>query len=80
MGEGPTRSAYALSWAYRDIIPRVGGSAMDALAGVLVFLAAIFLGSILALLLVLLWSIRTRKRARLEMKRHLQKLELPGSA
>ena len=52
---------------------------MDVVAGVPVF-AIVFPGSILTFVLVRLWSIRTQKKARLEMKRHLQKMEVPESA
>ena len=53
---------------------------MAVVAGILPVSAVVFPGSLLALVLVRLWSIRAQKRARLEMKRHLQKMEVPESA
>jgi hypothetical protein len=52
---------------------------MAVVAGILPVSAVVFPGSLLALALVRLWSIRAQKRARLEMKRHLQKMEVPES-
>ena len=46
---------------------------MDVVAGVLPVFALVFPGSILTFVLVRLSSIQTQKKARLEMKRHLQK-------
>ena len=51
-----------------------------AVVGILPVAAVVFPGSILTLVLVRLWSIRAQKKARLEMKRHLQKMEVPESA
>jgi hypothetical protein len=53
---------------------------MDIVAGGLSFFAVVLPGSILTLVLARLWSIRAQKRARLEMKRHLQKMEALESA
>jgi hypothetical protein len=53
---------------------------MSAVAGGLPVSAVVVPGSILTLLLVRLWAIRAQKKARLEMKRHLQKMEAPESA
>ena len=54
---------------------------MDAFAGALLLFAVIFIGSILAVVLVAFWwGVRARKRDRLEMKRHVQKMEIPGNA
>jgi hypothetical protein len=53
---------------------------MDAFPEAILVIAAIFLGSIPAVaLLIRSRSIRSRKRARLELKRHVQKIEVPGS-
>jgi hypothetical protein len=52
---------------------------MAVIAGILPISAVVFPGSILTLVLVRLWSIRAQKRARLEMKRHLRKMEVPES-
>jgi hypothetical protein len=41
--------------------------------------AVVLPGTILTLVLVRLWSIRAQKKARLEMKRHLQTMEEPES-
>lgn len=52
---------------------------MDAFAGAFLIFGVILLGSILAVVLVAYWwSIRARKRARLELKRHVQKTEVSG--
>ncbi len=53
---------------------------MDVVAGIVPVFAIVFFGSILTCVLVRLSSIQTRKKARLEMKRHLQKMEVPESA
>jgi hypothetical protein len=49
---------------------------MDAFGGTFVFFAALFLAGILAGALALYWwtIIRVRKIARLEMKRHVQRI------
>ena len=47
---------------------------MDVVAGVLQVSAIVFPGSILTFVLVRLSSIRLQKKARSEMKRHLQKI------
>lgn len=53
---------------------------MDVFPATLLLVAAIFLGSIPAVaLLVYSRSIRSRKRARMELKRHVQKREATGS-
>ena len=53
---------------------------MDFFSVALLIFAVIFLGGILVLMLVLLWSLRARERVRLEMKRHLQKMDAPPRA
>ena len=53
---------------------------MDVVAGGFSVFAVVFPGSILTLVLARLWSIRAQKKARLEMKRHLQKMEVPERA
>jgi hypothetical protein len=53
---------------------------MAVVAGILPVSAVVFPGSILTLVLVRLWSVRSQKKARLEMKRHLQKMEVSESA
>jgi len=53
---------------------------MEVVAGVLSVFAVVFSGSILTFVLVRLSSIQTQKKARLEMKRHLQKMEVTESA
>jgi hypothetical protein len=51
---------------------------MDAFAGAFLVFATILLGSILAAVLVAIWwNIRARRRDRLELKRHVQKIEVP---
>ncbi len=52
---------------------------MDALRNVLPVFAAIFLGSIPTVALLVYLRIRSRKRARLELKRHVRKMEAPGN-
>jgi hypothetical protein len=52
---------------------------MDVVAGVLQVSAIVFPGSILTFVLVRLLSIRLQKKARLKMKRHLQKMDVPDS-
>ena len=53
---------------------------MAVVAGKLPVSAIVFPGTILTFVLVRLWSIRAQKKARLEMKRHLQKMEASESA
>jgi hypothetical protein len=53
---------------------------MDVVAGILPAFAIVFSGGIVSFVLVRLSSIQTQKKARLEMKRHLQKMEAPESA
>lgn len=50
---------------------------MDLTAGLLLTLLVVLLGSIPALLL---WKIRVRKKACLEMKRHLRRMDVPERA
>jgi hypothetical protein len=53
---------------------------MDVVAGIVPVVAIVFFGSILTFVLVRVSSIQTQKKARLEMKRHLQKMEVPERA
>jgi len=53
---------------------------MMLISGGLPVSAVVVPGSILTLLLVRFWTLRTQKKARLEMKRHLQKMDAPESA
>jgi hypothetical protein len=53
---------------------------MDVVAGAVLIFAVVFPGSILTFVLVRLSSIQTQKKARLEMKRHLQTMEVTESA
>ena len=53
---------------------------MYIVAEVLPVFAVVFSGSILTFVLLRLSSIRLQKKARLEMKRHLQKMDVPDSA
>jgi len=53
---------------------------MTAATGGLLVSAVVLSGSILGFVLVRLLSIRAEKKARLEIKRHLQKKEVPASA
>jgi hypothetical protein len=54
---------------------------MDAFTGAFVFFAVLFLMGIPAAALVLWWwSIRARKSARLEMKRHVRQMEISEGA
>ncbi len=52
---------------------------MDAFIGAFALFAMIFLGGILAGAVALWWSIRARKAARLEMKRHVQRIDVSES-
>ena len=48
---------------------------MDAFAGAFVFFAALFLTGVAGGVFVLYWfAVRARKAARLEMKRHVQRI------
>jgi uncharacterized membrane protein YccC len=50
---------------------------MDPYATAMLVLAAVLVGSILAAVLVVFsWSLRARKKARLEMKRYLQRADV----
>lgn len=53
---------------------------MTAISGGLPVSAVVVPGTVLTFLLVRFWTIRTQKKARLEMKRHLQKMDAPESA
>lgn len=52
---------------------------MDAFAAALLFLTAVFCGSLLVAGLVALSKVRHGRRERLQMKRHLQKIGMPAT-
>jgi hypothetical protein len=58
----------------------LGDFAMDLLAGAFIFFTVLFLGSILAIGLIVLVRVRNGRRERLQMKRHLQSIGLAGGS
>jgi hypothetical protein len=56
-----------------------GRFAMDVFVGAFIFFVGLFFGSILVVGLVALVRVRHGRRDRLQMKRHLQRIGVPGS-